>query len=109
MAKQAAILIRVSTEAQKEHGTSLLQQKKDLLRLARSLGCIVKKNHIYDDGGYSGAQLAHSERPGLSELIKAAEKREFELVFFQYIDRFGRTTLENLITRDRLKKLSIVI
>ena len=109
MAKQAAILIRVSTEAQKEHGTSLLQQKKDLLRLARSLGCIVKKNHIYDDGGYSGSQLAHSERPGLSELIKAAEKREFELVFVQYIDRFGRTTLENLITRDRLKKLSIVI
>jgi site-specific DNA recombinase len=79
------------------------------LRLAKTVACIVTPNHIYDDGGYSGSQLSHSERPGLSELIKAAERREFEVVFVQYVDRFGRTTLENLITRDRLKKLGVVI
>jgi site-specific DNA recombinase len=109
MPKQAAILIRVSTDTQKEHGTSLSQQKSDLLKLAKSLGCTVTPAHLYDDGGYSGSQLAHSERPGLGELIKAAERREFEVVFVQYVDRFGRTTLENLITRNKLKKLGIVI
>ncbi len=109
MSKHAAILIRVSTDEQKEHGTSLPQQKADLLRLAKSLGCVVTRNHIYDDGGYSGSQLTHSERPGLGELIKAAERKEFEVVFVQYVDRFGRTTLDNLITRDKLKKLGIVI
>ncbi len=109
MAKHAAILIRVSTDAQKEHGTSLAQQRKDLLRLAKSLGYFVTEKHIYDDGGFSGSQLSHSERPGLSELIKAAERKEFEVAFVQYVDRFGRTTLENLITRDKLKKLGIVI
>jgi site-specific DNA recombinase len=109
MAKQAAILIRVSTDAQKEHGTSLPQQKSDLLKLAKSLGCTVTAAHLYDDGGYSGSQLSHSERPGLGELIKAAERREFEVVFVQYVDRFGRTTLENLITRNKMKKLGIVI
>jgi len=82
-------LIRVSTDAQKEHGTSLPQQRKDLLQLARSLGYTVTKNHVYDDGGYSGSQLSSSELPGLSELIKAAERREFEIVFVQYIDRWG--------------------
>jgi DNA invertase Pin-like site-specific DNA recombinase len=80
MAKDAAILIRVSTDAQKEHGTSLPQQKSDLLRLARSLGCTVTQKHIYDDGGYSGSQLSHSERPGLSELINAAERTAFSLM-----------------------------
>src|ERR1700732_1348037 len=109
MPKQAAILIRVSTDAQKEHGTSLPQQKSDLPRLAKSLGYTVTPAHLYDDGGYSGSQLTHNERPGLSELIKAAERREFEVVFVQYVDRFGRTTLENLITRNKLKKLGIVI
>ena len=109
MAKHGAILIRVSTDAQKEHGTSLPQQRKDLLQLARSLGYAITKNHIFDDGGYSGSQLSHSERPGLSELIKAAERREFEIVFVQYIDRWGRTTIENLIAREKLKKLGIVI
>src|SRR6266850_1929286 len=109
MKKSAAILIRVSTDAQKEHGTSLEQQRRDLLRLASSLGYTVKKQNVYDDGGYSGSQLSHSERPGLSELIKAAERKEFEIAFVQYIDRFGRTTLDNLITRDKLKKLDVVI
>jgi site-specific DNA recombinase len=109
MVKHGAILIRVSTDAQKEHGTSLPQQRKVLLQLAKSFGYAVSKNHIYDDGGYSGSQLTHDERPGLSELIKAAERREFEIVFVQYIDRWGRTTIENLITREKLKKLGIVI
>jgi site-specific DNA recombinase len=109
MTKHAAILIRVSTEDQKKHGTSLPQQKSDLPKLAKSLGYTVTAAHLYDDGGYSGSQLSHSERPGLSELIKAAERREFEVVFVQYVDRFGRTTLENLITRNKLKKLGIVI
>lgn len=109
MTKHAAILIRVSTEDQKKHGTSLPQQKSDLLQLAKSLGYIVTMKHIYDDGGYSGSQLSHSQRPGLGELIKAAEKNEFEVVFVQYVDRFGRTTLENLITRNKMKKLGIVI
>src|SRR5258708_28211373 len=109
MAKHAAILIRVSTDAQKEHGTSLAQQRKDLLRLAKSLGYFVTEKHIYDDGGFSGSQLSHSERPGLGEHIKAAERKEFEVVFVQYVDRFGRTTLENLITRNKMKKLGIVI
>jgi site-specific DNA recombinase len=109
MTKHAAILIRVSTPDQKKHGTSLPQQKSDLPRLAKSLGYVVIKKHIYDDGGYSGSQLSHSQRPGLGELIKAAERKEFEVVFVQYVDRFGRTTLENLITRDKMKKLGIVI
>jgi len=109
MTKHAAILIRVSTEDQKKHGTSLPQQKSDLPRLAKSLGYVVTKKHIYDDGGYSGSRLSHSQRPGLGELIKAAERKEFEVVFVQYVDRFGRTYLENLITRDKMKKLGIVI
>src|SRR5260370_10587361 len=109
MVKHAAILIRVSTDAQKEHGTSLPQQRGDLLRLSKSLGCLVTNAHIYDDGGYSGSQLSHSERPGLGELIRAAARKEFDVVFVQYVDRFGRTTLENLITRNRHKKLGIVI
>jgi site-specific DNA recombinase len=109
MTKHAAILIRVSTEDQKKHGTSLPQQKSDLSRLAKSLGYVVAKKHIYDDGGYSGSQLSHSQRPGLGELIKAVERNEFEVVFVQYVDRFGRTTLENLITRNKMKKFGIVI
>src|SRR5882762_1437823 len=109
MTKHAAILIRVSTEDQKKHGTSLPQQKSDLPQLAKSLGYVVTKKHIYDDGGYSGSRLSHSQRPGLGELIKAAERKEFEVVFVQYVDRFGRTYLENLITRDKMKKLGIVI
>jgi DNA invertase Pin-like site-specific DNA recombinase len=79
------------------------------LQLAKSFGYEVTKDHIYDDGGYSGSKLTHNERPGLRELIKAAERKEFEMVFVQYIDRWGRTTIENLITREKLKKLGIVM
>ena len=69
MVRHAAVLIRVSTDFQKEHGTSLEQQRKDLLGLAASQGYTVSKSHIFDDGGYSGYQLAHSERPGLNDRL----------------------------------------
>lgn len=96
---KAAIYTRVSTACQAQNGESLDMQKERLIAYVKSQGWELFK--IFEDGGYSGK---NTERPAFRDMMKAAERRMFDVLVVYKIDRLSRSILDFHTTIESLKK-----
>lgn len=85
---RVAIYSRVSTTAQTTEN-----QQFDIERVATARQWSIVKH--YSDDGISGSK-GRSERPALDNMLKAATRREFDLLAVWSIDRLGRS-LQSLV------------
>jgi DNA invertase Pin-like site-specific DNA recombinase len=81
--KRAAIYVRVSTGEQ-----STDAQKAELRTWAERAGHAVV--NVYEDAGISGAK-GRDKRPAFDALLKAAVRREFDVIAVWSSDRLGRS------------------
>jgi DNA invertase Pin-like site-specific DNA recombinase len=86
---RVALYCRVSTAHQRSDN-----QLQELERVASTRGWNVVRT--FRDDGISGAK-GREERPALDALLKAASRREIDLIAVWSIDRLGRS-LQNLVT-----------
>jgi len=85
---RVAIYTRVSTNHQTTENQTL-----ELRRVAECRGWKIVKE--YTDEGISGAK-GRTDRPALDAMLKAATRRDFDLVATFAVDRLGRS-LQNLL------------
>ncbi len=85
---KVAIYTRVSTD-----GQSVNAQLADLRETAERRGWEIV--HEYTDKGISGAK-GRDKRPGLDAMLKAATRRELDMVAAWSVDRLGRS-LQHLV------------
>jgi DNA invertase Pin-like site-specific DNA recombinase len=86
---KVAIYLRVSTD-----GQTTDNQRAELERVAAARGWHVFK--VFDDKGASGAK-GRKHRKAFDELLRAALRREFDIVAAWSVDRLGRS-LEDLLS-----------
>src|SRR6476646_498242 len=86
--KRVALYLRVSTTEQ-----TVENQRRDLHEAARRSGWQIVA--IYQDEGISGSK-GRDRRPQFDAMLKAAARREFDLVAAWSVDRLGRS-LQDLI------------
>ena len=84
----AAIYARVST-----NGQTTDNQVRELRKVARRHGWKIAAEYI--DQGVSGAK-GRDKRPELDKLLKAANRREFDIIMAWSVDRLGRS-LQHLV------------
>jgi len=97
-----AIYIRVSTEDQTKEGYSLGVKRDYLESFSKGEGLKIFK--IYQDNGISGYT---KDRPALTELLKDAKDKRFDLVLAHKIDRFSRNLKDLLNLIDGLSSCGI--
>ena len=81
--KRVALYVRVSTDAQ-----SAAMQRRELQAWAERAGHKVVK--VYEDQGISGAK-GRDKRPAFDDLLKAAVRREYDMLAVWSSDRLGRS------------------
>jgi DNA invertase Pin-like site-specific DNA recombinase len=86
---RAALYLRVSTA----NGQTTENQRLELETVAGRNGWQVVE--IYEDAGISGAK-GREQRPGFDRMLKAAVRREFDVIMAWSVDRLGRS-LQDLI------------
>ena len=86
--KRVALYLRVSTD-----GQSVENQRQELLSAAEHHGWQVIET--YQDAGISGAK-GRDKRPAFDKMLKAATRREFDMVAAWSVDRLGRS-LQDLV------------
>jgi DNA invertase Pin-like site-specific DNA recombinase len=91
---KAAIYTRVSTR-----GQTVKNQLIELRAVAERKGWEVVAE--YKDKGISGCK-GRDERPGLDSMMKAANRKEFDVVMAWSIDRLGRSLSQLLQTMNEL-------
>ena len=84
--KRVALYVRVST-----NGQTVENQRRELTQWAERAGHEVVK--VYQDAGISGAKGC-DKRPDFDAMLKAAAKREFDLLAVWSSDRLGRSMLD---------------
>jgi site-specific DNA recombinase len=103
---RAVLYLRVSTASQVEHGTSLDEQRRDLLAYAERHRLEVVE--VIEDAGESAANL---ERPGMVRALELIESGEADLFVATKIDRVARNLrdLLNIAHELRERDASIVL
>jgi len=86
--KKAAIYARVSTS-----GQTVSNQLQKLRKVAERHGWEIV--HEYKDRGVSGAK-GRDKRPQFDQMLKAANRREFDIIMSWSVDRLGRS-LQHLV------------
>jgi DNA invertase Pin-like site-specific DNA recombinase len=99
MQKRAAIYVRVSTDKQ-----TIENQLRELRHIAERRGWEVVKE--YHDAGISGSK-GREDRPGLDEMLKEAQRRQFDVVMAWAIDRLGRSLIDLLGTIQTLEHCGV--
>jgi len=84
--KAAAIYARVSSDRQKEANT-IASQTAGLMERAKTMGCTIPPECVFEDEGYSGAVLV---RPGLEQLRDLAATGQIETILIYSPDRLSR-------------------
>jgi DNA invertase Pin-like site-specific DNA recombinase len=97
--KRAALYVRVSTDNQ-----TLENQTRELSQVAERRGWQVVET--YKDAGISGSK-GRDKRPGLDKMLKAACRREFDVVMAWSIDRLGRSLIDLLHTVQNLEAYGV--
>ena len=103
--RKASIYVRVSTEEQAEKGFSINSQIMDLTEYARKNNMEIVS--IFKDEGVSGSKF--EKRPGLQEMLKSAEKGEFDVLLIYSYSRLGRDNYETEGIVRRLMKKGIEV
>lgn len=91
---RTAIYLRVSTTQQ-----STDMQRTELLAVCAARGWTVER--AYADEGVSGAKT-RAQRPELDRMLKAATRREFDVLAVWSVDRLGRSLQDLLATLTEL-------
>lgn len=89
-ARRVALYLRVSTSEQ-----TTRNQRRELKTAADRHGWTVAA--VFEDAGISGAK-GRDRRPGLDAMLKAATRREFDMVAAWSVDRLGRSLTDLLAT-----------
>lgn len=87
--KRAAIYIRVSTDQQTTDN-----QRLELEKVASKSGWKIAQ--VFEDSGISGSK-GRDKRPALDAMLKAATKRQFDVMMVWSVDRLGRS-LQDLVS-----------
>jgi DNA invertase Pin-like site-specific DNA recombinase len=87
--KRVCIYTRVSTD-----GQSVENQRRELLVVAERRGWQVVQE--YSDHGISGVK-GRDRRPAFDRMLKAATRREFDMIAAWSVDRLGRS-LQHLVS-----------
>ena len=99
-----AIYIRVSTDEQAKEGYSIEAQLIKLKAFVVSQDGTLDESCIYIDDGYSAKNM---NRPAIKRLFKDAEKKKFDIVLVNSLDRWSRSLKDLLNSIDKLEKLGI--
>lgn len=86
--RKVALYLRVST-----HGQTVENQERELRAVAERAGWEITA--VYKDEGISGSK-GRDQRPAFDQLLKAATRREFQMVAAWSVDRLGRS-LQDLV------------
>jgi DNA invertase Pin-like site-specific DNA recombinase len=97
--KRAALYVRVSTD-----GQTVENQTRELGQIAERRGWQVVDT--FSDAGISGSK-GRDKRPGLDRMLKAACRREFDIVMAWSIDRLGRSLIDLLHTVQNLEAYGV--
>ena len=95
---RVATYVRVSTEEQVQHGSSLDAQAEICRARALKLGATELVQFV--DAGISGGAM---DRPALQEMLSAAARREIDAVVCLDPDRLARNLAHQLIITDQLE------
>jgi DNA invertase Pin-like site-specific DNA recombinase len=99
MAKRAAIYVRVSTDRQ-----TVENQTAKLTEIANARGWQIVAT--FNDAGISGSK-GRKDRPGLDDMLKAAQRGTFDVVMAWSIDRVGRSLIDLLGTIGHLEACKV--
>lgn len=94
-----AIYARVSSD-----GQSVNLQLAELREVAERRGWEIVKE--FTDKGISGAK-GRDQRPALDAMLKAAIRREFDMVAVWAVDRFGRSLSQVALNMDELNTVGV--
>src|SRR6266481_8106607 len=100
MTRPAAIYARVSSDRQKEDHT-IASQTAALIQYAEKEGCAVPKEWIFQDEGYSGANII---RPGLEAVRDLAAEGHIEAVLIHSPDRLSRKYAYQVLLAEEFSK-----
>lgn len=101
--KVAALYLRVSTEQQKDLGSSVAMQKEDLTNLAKSNRM---ETEVYDDSGKSGKDL---ERPDFKRMMEDVRAGKLSAIYVWKFDRISRKLLDFLQIVEELDKYGVAL
>jgi DNA invertase Pin-like site-specific DNA recombinase len=101
--KRAAIYTRVSTDAQ-----TTRNQLRELKAAAKRHNWNVVA--VFEDQGISGAK-GREQRPAFDAMLKAAMRREFEVIAAWSVDRLGRSLLDllNFLNEIHAKQIDLYL
>ncbi len=105
MMKVAAIYARVSSEKQKEENT-IASQTAALVAFAREQGYSVPDEWVFEDRGYSGANLV---RPGLERVRDLATEGQIHAVLVHAPDRLSRKYAYQILLIEELARAGVEI
>lgn len=101
--KIAAIYARVSSDKQKGEGT-IASQTAALLEFAKNQGYEVPDEWVFEDNGYSGANLV---RPGLEQVRDLAAQRQIQAVLAHSPDRLSRKYAYQVLLTEELARCGV--
>jgi len=99
-AKRVALYMRVSTT----NGQTTENQRRTLDEIAARAGWSVVE--VYADKGISGAK-GRDQRPAFDQMLKAATRREFDMIATVALDRIGRSMKHLVEFIETIKSLGI--
>jgi DNA invertase Pin-like site-specific DNA recombinase len=100
--KNAVIYARYSSHSQRD--VSIEQQIKACKLFAERQGLEILR--IYDDRATTGT---NDRRPGFQQMIKDAEKKEWQYVIIYTLDRFARDRYDSAVYKRRLKECGVKV
>jgi site-specific DNA recombinase len=103
MNKPAAIYARVSSDRQKENHT-IASQTAALIEYAEAKGYTVPAEWVFQDEGYSGANLV---RPGLEALRDLAAEGEIRAALLYSPDRLSRKYAYQVLLAEELSRCGV--
>jgi site-specific DNA recombinase len=103
--KSAAIYARVSSDRQKDNHT-IASQTAALQEYARTNGYAVPAEWVFEDEGYSGANLA---RPGLEALRDLAAEGQIEAVLVYSPDRLSRKYAYQVLLGEEFSRCGVAL
>jgi len=98
---RTVLYLRCSTNETKQ---DVENQRQPLLDLAKALNYEVVEEYVdYASGG-------NSNRPQFQQMLKDAEKRQFDVILVWALDRFSREGISNTLSYlERLKRSGVIL
>jgi DNA invertase Pin-like site-specific DNA recombinase len=105
--KRCAVYRRINDDDQKE-GTSLSDQLEMAKVVIAKDGGVLKDDHIFTDT-LSGNGKYWRDRDGIQRLLTCARRHEFDVLYIQCLDRFGRDVVIQEYLIQELKYYGVTV